>query len=109
MDEKRYEILKAGDECPVCKEVWGERRKSRVQRIIVECDSTCRFRAERQKQIDASGLDGFICKDDRWGPWFGALCQPCFCKFALNTAYKGSPNAHNWMEGYPRSWDGWSR
>lgn len=108
---EKFTILKVGQNCPKCKEIWGK-AEGRIK-VYIECDSFCTFRAECQAFINANGLEGFRCKDRRWGPELGARCENNMpwhggCKFALNSTYQDRPIVSQWHEGYPHSWDGWS-
>lgn len=110
--QERFTILKVGDACPKCTAIWGESAEGRIKSIRIECDSFCTFRNQCQTEIDQNGLEGFKCKDRRWGPQLGARCENNMSwhhgdKFALIGAnHEDRPMPSQWAEGYPNSWDG---
>ena len=107
-----FTIIKNGDPCPKCVQVWGESANGRIKSIKIECDSFCTFRKQCQAEIDENGLTGFQCQDRRWGLQLGARCENRMdwhhgCQFALiGVGANDKPVPSQWREGYPNSWDG---
>ena len=112
MVRELFTIIRAGDPCPKCLGVWGESAEGRIKSIRIECDSFCTFRNECQAEIDQNGLEGFQCKDRRWGPQLGARCENNMawhngCNFALiGAGANDQPIPQQFQDGYPNSWDG---
>lgn len=107
-----FTILKVEDPCPKCTQVWWEGAEAHIKSIKIECDSFCTFRNQCQSEINENGLEGFQCKDRRWGLQLGARCENNMawhkgCEFALIGAnHEDRPVPSQWREGYPNSWDG---